>query len=74
MKVYLMRKIDKKLADITLSELRELFREVILETMDPDYGLELRDEVTEALQESLAQKSRGKGISLEEAKIILNLK
>jgi len=63
-----MRKTaDKKLADITLSELKETFREVILETMDPDYGLELRDEVTEALHESLAQQTRGEGVSLEEA-------
>jgi len=64
---------DKKLADITLSELKEIFREVILETMDPDYGLELRDEVTEALQESIAQQSRGEGISLEDARSKLGL-
>ena len=70
-----MRKTaDKKLADITLSELKETFREVILETMDPDYGLELRDEVTEALHESPAQQARGEGISLEETRMKLGVK
>ena len=65
---------DKKVADITISELRELIREVILETIDPDYGLELRDEVVEALRESFKEKERGKGISLEEARSRLGLK
>jgi hypothetical protein len=64
---------DKKVADITLGELKELIREVILETIDPDYGLELRDEVLEALQESFEQKNRGEGISLQEAKNKLEL-
>lgn len=63
---------DKKVADITISELRELIREVILETIDPDYGLELRDEVVEALRESFKEKERG--ISLEEARGRLGLK
>ena len=66
--------IDKKVADITISELRELIREVILETIDPDYGLELRDEVVEALRESFKEKESGRGISLEEAKNRLGLK
>jgi len=65
---------DKKVADITISELRELIREVILETIDPDYGLELRDEVVEALRESFKEKERRKGISLEEARSRLGLK
>jgi len=65
---------DKKVADITISELRELIREVILETIDPDYGLELRDEVVEALRESFKEKESGRGISLEEAKNRLGLK
>lgn len=64
----------KKVADITLGELKELIREVILETIDPDYGLELRDEVLEALQESFEQKARGEGIPLEEAQNRLGLK
>lgn len=65
---------DKKVADITLSELKRLIREAILETIDPDYGLELRDEVAEALRESFEQKARGEGISLEEAQNRLGLK
>ena len=65
---------DKKVADITLSELKELIREVILEIIDPDYGLELRDEVIEVLRESFEQKDRGEGISLREAKNRLGLK
>jgi len=65
---------DKKVADITLSELKELIREIILETLDPDYGLELRDEVVESLQESFEQKDRAEGISLQEAKSRLGIK
>jgi ABC-type glutathione transport system ATPase component len=62
---------DKKVADITLGELKELIREVILETLDPDYGLELRSEVVQALQESLQEKERGEGIALEEASVTI---
>lgn len=65
---------DKKVADITLGELKELIREVILETLDPDYGLELRDEVVQALQESFQEKEQGEGIALEETKDRLGLK
>jgi hypothetical protein len=62
---------DKKVADITLGELKELIREVILETLDPDYGLELRSEVVQALQESFQEKERGEGIALEEASVTI---
>ena len=65
---------DKKVADITVSEMKEMFREVILETIDPDYGLELRDEVIEVLQKSFEQKAKGEGISLEEARKKLGVK
>ena len=65
---------DKKVRDITLSELKELIREVILETLDPDYGLELQDGAVEALRESFEQKGRTEGISLEQAKDKLGLK
>ena len=64
---------DKKVGDITVRELRELVREIVAEIIDPDYGLELRDEVVEALRESWEQKRRGEGISLEEAKNKLGL-
>jgi hypothetical protein len=61
-------------ADTTLGELKELIREVILETIDPDYGLELREEVVEALRESLKEKKRGEGMPLEEARNRLGLR
>jgi len=64
---------DKKVADITLAELKELIKEVILETLDPDFGLELREGVAEALQESFREKEQGEGIALEEAKSRLGL-
>jgi hypothetical protein len=54
----------KKVADITLGELKELIKEVMLETLDPDYGLELQDEVVQALRESFQEKERGEGIAL----------
>jgi hypothetical protein len=59
---------DKKVGDITVRELRELVREIVVEIIGPDYGLELRDEVIEALRESWEQKKRGEGIPLEKAK------
>jgi len=65
---------DKKVADITLSEMKKLIREVILEVIDPDYGLELRDETVEALRQSFEEKERGKGIPLQEAKNRLGVK
>jgi len=58
---------DKKVGDITVRELRELVREIVAEIVNPDYGLELRDEVIEALRESWEQKKRGEGIPLEKA-------
>jgi len=64
---------DKKVGDITVRELRGLVREIVAEIVDPDYGLELRDEVLEALRESWEQKRRGEGIPLEEAKHKLGL-
>ena len=65
---------DKKVADITLGELKELIKEVIVEAIDPDYGLELREGVVKALQESFQEKEQGKGIPLEEAKNRLGIK
>jgi len=59
---------DKKVGDITVRELRELVREIVAEIVDPDYGLELRDDVIEALRESWEQKRRGEGIPLEKVK------
>jgi len=65
---------DRKVSDLTLGELKELIREVILETLDPDLGLELRDEAVRALEESFGEKERGEGIPLEEAERRLGLR
>ena len=65
---------DKKVADLTLRELRELIREAVLEALDPDYGLELREDVIEALKESYQQKERGEGVDLEDARARLGLR
>ena len=64
-----------KIADLTPEELREILREVIEEKLkeflfDPDYGLELREEIEERLMASLASKER---VSLEEVKKRLGL-
>jgi septum formation topological specificity factor MinE len=65
---------DKKVAEMTLGELKEVIREAILETLDPDYGLELRNEVVQALQKYFQEKKRGEGIALEEARNRLGLR
>jgi len=65
---------NKRVVDITISELKELIREVVLELIDPDYGLELQDGVVEALRESFKQKDKEEGVSLQEAKSKLGLK
>jgi len=59
-----------KVADLTLEELRELIREVMDETfrellIDPEAGLELREEIEERLAASLTSKER---IPLDEVK------
>ncbi len=52
-----------KVGDLSMEELKALIKEVLLEVMDPDYGLELRPEVEKALLESLDSRER---YSLEE--------
>ncbi len=49
---------DKKVSDMTISELKSLIRDTIIELIDPDYGLELKSEVEEALRISLESKER----------------
>jgi hypothetical protein len=49
---------DKRVSDMTVGELKALIRDTIYELIDPDYGLELRPEVEEALRESLESKER----------------
>ena len=55
--------IDKKVSDMTVRELKKLIKDTVLEVIDPDYGLELRQEVEEELRESM--KAKEKGIPLE---------
>ena len=65
---------NKKVSDMTAGELKTLIRDTINELLDPDYGLELMPEVEEELRESMQQKERGEGFSLEEVKKQLGLK
>jgi len=59
-----------KVGDLSVEELKALIKEVLLEVMDPDYGLELRPEVEKALLESLDSRER---YSLEEVARELSL-
>jgi len=64
-----------KIADLTTEELKSIIREVMEEKfkeflVDPDYGLELREEIEKRLSDSLTSKER---ISLEEVKKRLGL-
>jgi hypothetical protein len=60
-------------AELTVSELRDLISEVVGEKLDelvgdPDEGLELRPQLVEQLRESMGRVARGeRGIPLEEA-------
>lgn len=64
-----------KISDLTPEEFKSILREVLEEKFkefffDPDYGLELREEIEKRLNASLASKER---ISLEEVKERLGL-
>jgi len=43
---------------MTVGELKTLIRDVVKETIYPDYGLELRPEIKKELMESLQSKER----------------
>mgnify|MGYP006390820421 CR=1 FL=1 len=64
--------MNKKVADMTVKELKELIKDVVSEVIDPDYGLELRPEVERELRGSLKRKE--KGIPLEKVIKELGLK
>ena len=49
---------NKKVSDMTVKELKEIIRNTLYELLDPDYGLELRPEIEEALKESMKSKER----------------
>ncbi len=64
---------DKKISELTVSDLKTLIRDVFVELIDPDNGLELRPEVEQELRESMKQKDKGQGLPLEEVKKRLGL-
>lgn len=51
-----------KVADLTTDELKELISKTIeekfKELIDPDFGLELREDFVQALEKSIASKER----------------
>ena len=60
-----------KVADLTINEFRELVQEVVIQTLfemmiDPDEGLELRDDFVEEMKQSLANvEAGGKTVLME---------
>ena len=62
----------RKVADLSVEELKELISATVWETLqdflgDPDEGLELQDWVKERLRQSLAARAAGqKGIPLKQ--------
>ena len=64
--------MNKKVAGMTVKELKELIKDVVSEVIAPDYGLEFRPEVERELRESLKRKE--KGIPLEKVIKELGLK
>jgi hypothetical protein len=56
--------IPSRVADLTVDQCKDLIREVVTQTIgeifgDPDEGLELREDITAALQRSLAAVQAG---------------
>lgn len=56
--------IEQRVADLSITEFRELLRAIVLQTMlellgDPDAGLELREEFVETLRQSIASVEAG---------------
>lgn len=65
--------LNKKVEDLTVEELKELIKETIWEIIDPDYGLELKEEAINSLKESMIEKEQGENISIEKVKELLNI-
>ena len=56
--------MSDSVADLTVDELKQLVRTAVREALDellpdPDGGLELRDDVVDALREALSQERHG---------------
>jgi hypothetical protein len=64
---------DKKVSDMTVGELQDIIRATIQEAVDPDCGLELRDEFISEILESKKSIERGEGVPLEDVKKQLGL-
>jgi len=68
-----------KVGDMTVEQLKELIHEAVEEKLeqilgDPDWGLELREDVTERLRRSLEGVEKGeKGIGAQEVASRLGL-
>ncbi len=69
-----------KVKDLTMEELKDYINEVVEEKLvellgDPDWGLELKDEVKERLRQSLEAVRRGeKGVGLMDVTRKLDIK
>jgi len=69
----------RKVADLTVEELKALISTTVWETLqdflgDPDEGLELQDWVKERLRQSLEARASGqKGVPLEQVARELNM-
>ena len=60
---------NSTVSDLTVDELRDLIREVVMQTIldlfgDPDEGLELREEIQDRLRRSLATTQSGVKMTL----------
>ena len=56
--------IPVKVADLTIDQFRQLVREVVIQTLsdmmdDPDEGMELREDFTEEVRQSLSVMQAG---------------
>lgn len=59
-----MKIMERKVKDMDINEFKNTIRETILEVIEPDYGLELREATISSLKKSLKEKKQGKGIPL----------
>lgn len=51
-------KEDRKISEMTVGELKSVIRDTVLELLDPDYGLELREDFISKLESSISTPER----------------
>ena len=51
-------KEDRKISEMTVGELKSVIRETVMEMLDPDYGLELREDFISKLESSISSPER----------------